>query len=166
MGHDNGIELRSDIVDATSDNSRSPDNSSILVQQTRVRRLFTEAQLFAFSACFLTTWLGVGSSMYYAFLNGGPVAYLFNYIIVLVGVMAQTASLAELASIQPVAGAQYYWTYVRQPTTRKHRNVRLKLDRANDVIEIRAPQVEEVSHLDSGLDNLGRLCCRSRQLVQ
>lgn len=54
-----------------------------------------------------------------AFLNGGPVAYLFNYIIVLAGVLAQAASLAELASIQPVAGAQYYWTYVssglRQP---------------------------------------------------
>lgn len=50
--------------------------------------------------------------MYYAFLNGGPVAYLFNYVIVLAGVLAQAASLGELASIQPVAGAQYYWTYV------------------------------------------------------
>lgn len=26
--------------------------------------------------------------------------------------MAQAASLAELASIQPMAGGQYYWTYV------------------------------------------------------
>lgn len=118
MGNDAGIELTTAnvTVDARSDKVQSVNNASILNQQTRVRRLFTEAQLFAFSACYLTTWLGVGSSMYYAFLNGGPVAYLFNYIIVIVGVMAQTASLAELASIQPVAGAQYYWTYVRTLT--------------------------------------------------
>lgn len=95
-----------------SEASQTPDDASLLVKQTRIRRLFTEPQLFAFSASYLITWLGVGSSMYYAFLNGGPVAYLFNYVIVLAGVLAQAASLGELASIQPIAGAQYYWTYV------------------------------------------------------
>lgn len=131
MGYDDNIELKSAKVDGASGKVESLDNASILEQQTRVRRLFTEAQLFAFSACFLTTWLGVGSSMYYAFLNGGPVAYLFNYVIVLVGVMAQTVSLAELASIQPVAGAQYYWTYVRTMATQPCHPADIRNDKAD-----------------------------------
>lgn len=58
------------------------DNGSHVVQQTRVRRLFSEKQLFAFSLGYLDTWLAVGGTMYYAMLNGGPRAYVFNYIIV------------------------------------------------------------------------------------
>lgn len=53
--------------------------------------------------------------MFYALYNGGPVAYLFNYIFVFIGVLAQTATLAELASNMPIAGAQYYWTYAYTP---------------------------------------------------
>lgn len=53
--------------------------------------------------------------MYFALLNGGPAAYLFNFIIVFAGVLSQAACLAELASIMPIAGAQYYWTYAYTP---------------------------------------------------
>lgn len=104
----------------TPDGQDAGKEDHLLIKQTRVRRLFTQPQLFAFSASYLVTWISVGSGMYYALLNGGPVAYLFNYIIVLVGVMAQAASFAELASIQPVAGAQYYWTYVSKITRKKN----------------------------------------------
>lgn len=50
--------------------------------------------------------------MYFALANGGPAAWFFSYIIVSFGALCQTASFAEMASIQPIAGAQYYWTYV------------------------------------------------------
>lgn len=49
--------------------------------------------------------------MYFALVNGGPAAYLFNFILVITGVLAQAACFAELASVLPIAGAQYYWTY-------------------------------------------------------
>lgn len=49
--------------------------------------------------------------MYFALINGGPVAFLFNFILVSIGVLAQAACLAECASILPIAGAQYYWTF-------------------------------------------------------
>lgn len=111
MGSDGKFELSSANVApaaASEGNGKAAaDEVSLSVKQTRIRRLFTETQLFAFSAWYLTTWLGVGSSMYCAFLNGCPVAYLFNYIIVLLGVLTQAASLGELAFVQPVAGAQY-----------------------------------------------------------
>ncbi|KAH7037360.1 amino acid/polyamine transporter I [Microdochium trichocladiopsis] len=57
------------------------------------------------------TWASTGGNIYYAILNGGPAGYLFNYIVVLLGVIVQSACFAELASIMPIAGAQYYWTY-------------------------------------------------------
>lgn len=53
--------------------------------------------------------------MWYALVNGGPAAYLFNLILVLSGALAQAAVFGELASILPIAGAQYYWTFAFAP---------------------------------------------------
>ncbi|ORY55242.1 uncharacterized protein BCR38DRAFT_462016 [Pseudomassariella vexata] len=70
------------------------------------------SQLFAFSGMYLITWAGIGMNMYYAILNGGPVAYLFNYLIVLTGVLAQAACIAELASIVPSPGRSTWLGYI------------------------------------------------------
>lgn len=48
--------------DGSESNEVSEDAS--ILKQTRVRRVFTETQLFAFNASYMTTWLGVGCSMY------------------------------------------------------------------------------------------------------
>ncbi|KAH7014576.1 amino acid permease [Microdochium trichocladiopsis] len=80
-------------------------------KQTRTRRLFTPAQLFSFSFMYFVTWQAMGTNMYFALVNGGPAAYLFNFILIAIGVLAQAACLAECASILPMAGAQYYWTF-------------------------------------------------------
>lgn len=53
--------------------------------------------------------------MYFALYNGGPQTFVFSFIIVFCGAIAQAASLGEMASIQPVAGAQYHWTYHLAP---------------------------------------------------
>jgi choline transport protein len=53
--------------------------------------------------------------MYFALYNGGPQTFVFSFIIVFFGAIAQAASLGEMASIQPVAGAQYHWTYHLAP---------------------------------------------------
>lgn len=112
MQSDEKVQLGATAV--AQNDKQSGYDASLLIKQTRVRRLFTQPQLFAFSASYFIIWSAVGGSMYYALLNGGPAAFLFNYIVVLVGALAQAASFAELASIQPVAGAQYYWTYVSE----------------------------------------------------
>lgn len=49
------------------------------------------------------------------FLNGGPQTLVWGIIIVVVGALAQALSMAELAAIQPIAGAQYHWTYFLAP---------------------------------------------------
>lgn len=53
--------------------------------------------------------------MYFALANGGPAAWFWSYLIVAAGALSQAATFGELASIQPVAGAQYYWTWTFSP---------------------------------------------------
>lgn len=78
--------------------------------QTRTRRLFSSSQLFAFSLTYMAVWEGMCTNMYFALYNGGPNAFVFSMVIVFFGACAQAASLGEMASIQPVAGAQYHWS--------------------------------------------------------
>lgn len=49
--------------------------------------------------------------MYFALSNGGPAAWIFSYLVVAAGVLCQVATFSEMASVQPIAGAQYYWTW-------------------------------------------------------
>lgn len=53
--------------------------------------------------------------MFFALYNGGPQTFVFSFVIVFCGAMCQAASLGEMASIQPVAGAQYHWTWHLAP---------------------------------------------------
>lgn len=50
--------------------------------------------------------MNLGASFY----NGGPQALAWGMLLVVAGALALAASMAELASIQPIAGAQYHWT--------------------------------------------------------
>lgn len=97
---------------------KDPDQSSI-IKQTRTRRLFNTQQLFALNLAMYGTWYVVGSNIYFTMQNGGPMGWLFSYIIVAAGVSCQAASFAELSSIMPLAGAQYYWTFHYAPPSLK-----------------------------------------------
>lgn len=41
--------------------------------------------------------------------NGGPQSLVWGILIVVPGALAQAGSLAEMAAMQPIAGAQYHW---------------------------------------------------------
>ncbi|OCL11116.1 putative amino acid permease [Glonium stellatum] len=57
----------------------------------------------------------VSRNMWFALYNGGPQTFAWSVIIVYLGALAQAASLAEMASILPIAGAQYHWTHHLAP---------------------------------------------------
>lgn len=58
--------------------------------------------------------------MYYALNNGGPNNFIWGLIVVFAGALAQAALLGEIASILPMAGAQYPWTHhLASPGTRR-----------------------------------------------
>ncbi|CAM1503633.1 Fc.00g012240.m01.CDS01 [Cosmosporella sp. VM-42] len=112
------IELRpakeSSIVDISATAKTTEDGSEVY-NQTRTRRVFSFSQLFAFSLTYMALWEGMCTNMFFALYNGGPQTFVFSFVIVFFGAIAQAASLGEMASIQPVAGAQYHWTYHLAP---------------------------------------------------
>jgi choline transport protein len=45
---------------------------------------------------------------------------VWGFFVVIPGVLCQVASLAEMSSIQPIAGAQYHWTWhLAPPSSRR-----------------------------------------------
>ncbi|KAB8230417.1 putative amino acid permease [Aspergillus alliaceus] len=71
--------------------------------------------MLAFAATLQASWEAIGASMYAGMENGGPVALIYGLILATIGSLGMALSLAELASITPVAGAQYHWTYDLAP---------------------------------------------------
>ncbi|KAK4502029.1 hypothetical protein PRZ48_007840 [Zasmidium cellare] len=57
--------------------------------------------------------------MFFALYNGGPQVFIWSSLISWIGALAQAASLAEMASLQPIAGAQYHWTWALAPPSTK-----------------------------------------------
>ncbi|KAK5683672.1 hypothetical protein LTS10_005206 [Elasticomyces elasticus] len=88
-------------------------------ERTRVKRVFSFAQIFFFALTFMSSWETMATNLQATLYNGGPQALAWGILIVLAGALAQSASLAEMASAQPIAGAQYHWTHALAPM--KHR---------------------------------------------
>ncbi|KAK1640784.1 amino acid permease [Colletotrichum phormii] len=109
------IELRPTVKDASQIDANESKHGSEVYNQTRTRKVFSFSQLFAFSLTYMALWEGMCTNMYFALYNGGPQTFIFSFVIVLCGAIAQAASLGEMASIQPVAGAQYHWTFHLAP---------------------------------------------------
>lgn len=63
----------------------------------------------------LTNLVQIAANIGLIFYNGGPRAVVWGFFVVVPGIMCQVASLAELASVQPIAGAQYHWTHYLAP---------------------------------------------------
>ena len=53
--------------------------------------------------------------MFFALYNGGPQCFAWSILIVYIGAILQAASIAEMASTLPIAGAQYHWTHNLAP---------------------------------------------------
>ncbi|KAF2173096.1 hypothetical protein M409DRAFT_17044 [Zasmidium cellare ATCC 36951] len=76
-----------------------------------VRRLFSFTQLYFFALSYMSSWEAMATNIGLVFYNGGPRAMVWGFFIVIAGVLCQVASLSEMASVQPIAGGQYHWTW-------------------------------------------------------
>jgi choline transport protein len=57
----------------------------------------------------------MNTNMWFALYQGGPQVFAWSIVIVYFGAIAQAASLSEMASTIPIAGAQYHWTWNLAP---------------------------------------------------
>jgi hypothetical protein len=74
---------------------------------TSAQRVFSFAQIFFFALTYMSSWETMALNLQATLLNGGPRALAWGILIVVGGALAQSASLAEMSSAQPIAGAQY-----------------------------------------------------------
>ncbi|OJJ42382.1 hypothetical protein ASPZODRAFT_76917 [Penicilliopsis zonata CBS 506.65] len=81
----------------------------------RLERYLGFLPMLAFAATLQASWESLCSSLSSGLLNGGPVAIIYGMFLCFGGSLCLTLSMAEMASINPVAGAQYHWTYEFAP---------------------------------------------------
>ncbi|KAK5715815.1 hypothetical protein LTR17_016646 [Elasticomyces elasticus] len=104
-------------VDSEKSDSRPRpyDDAATKTSPTGVRRIFSFTQMFCFSLSYMSSWEAISTNIGLIWWNGGPRALIWGFFIVIPGVLCQVASLSELASIQPIAGAQYHFTWHLAP---------------------------------------------------
>ncbi|KAK3699702.1 hypothetical protein LTR37_016307 [Vermiconidia calcicola] len=83
--------------------------------QTGVRRIFSFTQMYFFALSYMSSWEAMATNIGLVFYNGGPRALVWGFLIVIPGVLCQVASLAEMASMFPIAGVQYHFTWELAP---------------------------------------------------
>ncbi|KAK2741142.1 hypothetical protein FQN57_005744 [Myotisia sp. PD_48] len=102
-----------------ADSGRQAEQNNIVAGQTKIKKLFNFTQIFFFSLTFMSSWETMILNLTAVFTNGGPQALAWGILIVIAGGLAQAASMAEMASMQPIAGAQYHWTHYFAPQKHK-----------------------------------------------
>ncbi|ERF74053.1 hypothetical protein EPUS_03868 [Endocarpon pusillum Z07020] len=71
--------------------------------------------MLMFGSATLSTWEATSAVFVSAYTNGGPASVVYGFIVAVIGTLAIGASFAEMASISPIAGAQYHWTAEHSP---------------------------------------------------
>ncbi|KAF4984987.1 hypothetical protein FDECE_16919 [Fusarium decemcellulare] len=80
-------------------------------------RRFSLVSAASLCMCLLATWEALSSVISAALESGGAPCLFYNYILSFLCTIAIAASLAEIASIYPTAGGQYYWVAALSPVS-------------------------------------------------
>ncbi|KAJ6103054.1 hypothetical protein N7486_005481 [Penicillium sp. IBT 16267x] len=78
-------------------------------------RNFGSLSILSLSLTILSSWEAIANSFQSGLVNGGPAGLVWGMVLSIIGTMTLVLSLAELASMCPLAGAQYHWTAVLAP---------------------------------------------------
>ncbi|SLM34649.1 Amino acid/polyamine transporter I [Lasallia pustulata] len=79
-------------------------------KKQQLNRSFGFIPVLALSSTVLSSWESICATFAAGLVNGGSVALVYGFILAAIGTMCLAASLAEMASITPISGAQYHWT--------------------------------------------------------
>ncbi|KAI0015393.1 putative choline transport protein [Xylariomycetidae sp. FL0641] len=80
-----------------------------------LKRRFGFLSVFGFSCCILATWETALALFTEAFENGGPAALAWGFPIAWLCSLSVYLCLAEMASIAPISGGQYFWVAILAP---------------------------------------------------
>jgi choline transport protein len=80
--------------------------------KSQMPRQFTLFSLMSLSFALSCTWSGTGSSIGLSLTEGSSAGTIWSIPIAGLMTAIVTAGMAELSSAFPVAGAQYYWSFM------------------------------------------------------
>jgi choline transport protein len=106
------------ILSSPSTHSLSSEDQHVMAQmgvRQQLKRRFNIFTIFGLSITLLSSWEALGSALGVSMNAGGPVSVVYGLIFTFTGTLACAASIAEMASICPISGAQYHWTYMFAP---------------------------------------------------
>ncbi|KAJ5126555.1 hypothetical protein N7448_007334 [Penicillium atrosanguineum] len=81
-----------------------------------LKRRFGFFSIVGFAMAELITWETVLTMFYQSYDNGGPAGAIYGYIIACLSTLSVYTVIAELTSMAPIAGGQYYWVYMLAPS--------------------------------------------------
>ncbi|KAI5783701.1 amino acid/polyamine transporter I [Geopyxis carbonaria] len=84
-------------------------------KKQQLRRHFGFLSMVGFTCILTSTWESMFSTFLYGFSNGGPAGLVYGYLFCWAGTLATVASIAEMASMVPLSGGQYFWVYYMAP---------------------------------------------------
>ncbi|KAJ5577917.1 uncharacterized protein N7459_006881 [Penicillium hispanicum] len=102
----------------TADQHLEPTDDQALARLGKkqvLKRRFGLFSIVGFAMAELITWETVLTLFSEAFENGGPAGAFYGYIIACLSTLSVYTVIAELASMAPIAGGQYYWVYMLAP---------------------------------------------------
>ncbi|KAJ5082150.1 hypothetical protein N7532_011193 [Penicillium argentinense] len=102
---------------ADSGIERSDDQAALarLGKKQVLKRRFGFLSIVGFAMAELITWETVLTLFNQAYENGGPAGAFYGYIIACLSTLSTYTVIAELSSMAPIAGGQYYWVYMLAP---------------------------------------------------
>ncbi|EHK97199.1 putative Uncharacterized amino-acid permease C15C4.04c [Glarea lozoyensis 74030] len=98
------------------ENSQSKSGGPAKAQVNILERYINPAAIINFGFTLQAAWEASGSSIQFSLLNGGPASLVWGSLLAGVGSTAIAISLAEMASLDPVVGAQYRWSAAFAPS--------------------------------------------------
>lgn len=110
-------QIHEDVSDPETQ-SLSPSDRAVMAQmgkRQQLKRRFNGFTIFGLSITLLSSWEALGGALGVSMTAGGPVSVLYGLFFTFTGSLACAASIAEMASICPISGAQMHWTYMFAP---------------------------------------------------
>lgn len=116
------LSVHDALVEATATSSEvnlSSMEDTVVMSQMGIRqqleRRFNAISILGLSLTLLASWEAIGGALGAGLTAGGPASLVYGYLFVFTGVLSCAASIAEMASMCPISGAQYHWTYMFAP---------------------------------------------------
>ncbi|KAF7853661.1 hypothetical protein EAF04_010652 [Stromatinia cepivora] len=113
--HDGNWLVNGPPGELTEKSNRDETEMAIFGKKQQLKRKFGFVSILGLTCTLMITWEGILTMFSSGLTNGGPSGLVYGYIIVLIGTMFQTLTMAEMALMIPLSGGQYNWVAILAP---------------------------------------------------